>query len=166
MGWEERGAYLREGSWGRACCWGCPRGPPAWPRIGATPAQPPSCDTLLQCLHQHGPFLLEGSHYSQGYEAMTKGGLSLGGGGGGGSASPGPSIPAALSSPDPQVPSHRGSRVSSSYWEFGSVFKDSSAFVQKDSFCYYSGTKAKTFSFSFHTEVILFINLVNFHIHI
>lgn len=50
---------------------------------------------------------------------------------GGIQASPAPSIPAVLNSPAPQAPSPRGSRVICSSWEFGSVFKDSFAFVYR-----------------------------------
>lgn len=46
-------------------------------------------------------------------------------------ASLGHSIPATLSNSDSHVPFHRGLRVICSYWEFGSVFKDNFAFVNR-----------------------------------
>ena len=53
----------------QTCSWGGPGVP--------CPAQAQGHPSSVS--HHHGPFLLEGSYYSQGYEAMTEGGLEPGG---------------------------------------------------------------------------------------
>lgn len=69
---------------------------------------------------------------------------------GGIQASPAPSIPAVLDSPAPQAPSPKGFEGHLQFLGIWKCLQGQLCFcVQKDSFCYYSGTNAKTFSFSF-----------------